>query len=202
MTSDRKCIGINESYLELIYQLVNGDYDLALDPIHVDVVETMASVLSEGIWRFLRYVEPGSFFDSWELYYDDKNAFYDDADYWKDYYCPEEVPEYGVECQRLIDNLITQFFGKSESWESICKLIVKTSDLNNPDSPAIQLFHKMLMLRDDIDQPSYMMRYYFKYFVSEYNDLLTESGYYGSNIKRYSDAEIKRLMPKVMPKVI
>lgn len=141
-------------------------------------------------------------FDSWELYYDDKNVFYADADFWKDHYCPEEVPGYGADCQRLIDNLITKFFGKSESWESICKLIVKTSDLNNPDSPAIQLFHKMLMLRDDIDQPSYMMRYYFKYFVSEYNDLLTESGYYGSNIKRYSDAEINRLMPKVMPKVI
>lgn len=192
-------IGINPEYLDTILYL-EADEEICndIDWTQVDIVNMVESALCEAIMIWIYANKPESIVGHSSMYSTYPNGYRDmneDILRWEDtkWYLLNSISS---EVQVIADSIIAKALsedGKTEcdySWWDIVNALIMTSSLNSMHSPAIQLYHGLIKIRDTVNNPSYYVSGIMSAFVSEMTNLLADSGYFDSGVKRIKLSEI------------
>lgn len=189
-------IGINPEYLDTILYL-QADEAICndIDWTQVDIVNMVESALCEAIMIWIYTNKPESIVGNASMHPNGYRDMSEDILRWEDikWYMLNSISS---EVQVIADSIIAKALsedGKPEceyGWWDIVNALIMTSSLNSMHSPAIQLYHGLIKIRDTVNNPSYCVSRIMGAFVSELTNLLADSGYFDSGVKRIKLSEI------------
>lgn len=189
-------IGINPEYLDTILYL-QADEEICndIDWTQVDIVNMVESALCEAIMIWIYTNKPESIVGNASMHPNGYRDMSEDILRWEDikWYMLNSISS---EVQVIADSIIAKALsedGKPEceyGWWDIVNALIMTSSLNSMHSPAIQLYHGLIKIRDTVNNPSYCVSRIMGAFVSELTNLLADSGYFDSGVKRIKLSEI------------
>lgn len=186
-------VGINPEYLDTILYL-QADEEICndIDWTQVDIVNLVESALCEAIMIWIYTNKPESIAGT-STYPDTFSEVSEDINRWEN---SEYMLNYiAAEVQVMADSIIAKALSEDGKtceygWWDIVNTLVMTSSLNSMDSPIIQLYHGLIKIRDTVNNPSYCVSGIMSAFVSELTNLLADSGYFDSGVKRIKLSEI------------
>lgn len=186
-------VGINPEYLDTILYL-QADEEICndIDWTQVDIVNLVESALCEAIMIWIYTNKPESIAGT-STYPDTFSEVSEDINRWEN---SEYMLNYiATEVQAMADSIIAKALSEDGKtceygWWDIVNALVMTSSLNSMDSPIIQLYHGLIKIRDTVNNPSYCVSGIMSAFVSELTNLLADSGYFESGVKRIKLSEI------------
>lgn len=189
-------VGINPEYLDTILYL-QADEEICndIDWTQVDIVNLVESALCEAIMIWIYANHPESIAGNASMYPNGYRDLNEEILRWEEskWYMLNFISS---EVQVIADSIIAKALsedGKTDceyGWWDIVNVLVMTSSLNSMDSPIIQLYHGLIKIRDTVNNPSYCVSGIMSVFVSELTNLLADSGYFDSGVKRIKLSEI------------
>lgn len=176
-------IGINESYTDLVYFLMEAGIGKDHDWIHEDFAKFLTKLFATTVHDFLLTNEPTTFYtrpgDPVAINYRTS---------WNDRWLMGKS-NIVFELMDSLNCTLEKDLGYDGSmcWDELIETMMHYSDLSNPNSPFIQFYHNMIELRDSALVPSYAISDVTSAFVADLTNRLRDDGYFGTNIKRYDN---------------
>ena len=189
-------VGINPEYLDtILYLQQDSDICNDIDWTEVDIVKLVESALCEATMTWIYANKPESIAGNAELFPNGYRDMSEDILRWEEskWYALSHICD---EIQIIADEIVAKSLsedGKTNceyGWWDIVNILSMTSSLDSVDSPMIQLYHSLIMIRDTANNPSYCVSAIIGAFVSEMTNLLSDSDYFDSEPQRFKLSDL------------
>lgn len=166
--------------IDILMGISTGRPYTQLDLTEYDIIESVTSALAQTVYCVLDQEAEYTFYHRDETMAERAES----RRHWDCVQCamgPIIVSKVEDELSSQISDIL------DDCWDyaAFITSIIEWSDLNDNTSPAIQFYHKLIALRDDVtSHSSFAMPYVFSWFSQDMTQQLTDAGYFGSDVPR------------------